>query len=120
MLDDQPCSFGTPHGPVVSVPDTLEINDITIIMLQHHTSEALFRRGVEQFERLYAESETVTRIMAISRHADITGIPHRIAHLEILHDHIRDRTDVRMRTGERILDWFKSVRPPEGGDWRRA
>ena len=120
MLDDQPCSFGTPHGPVVSVPDTLEIDDITIIMPRHHTSEAPFRRGIEQFERLYAESETVTRIMAISRHADITGDFHRIAHLEKLHDHIRDRTDVRMRTGEQILDWFQSVRPPEGGDWRRA
>ena len=104
----------------MSIPYTLEINDITIIMLQHHTSEALFRRGVEQFERLYAECETATRIMAISRHAFITGAPHRIAYLEILYDHIRDRTDVLMWTGEQILDGFKSVRPPEGGDWRRA
>ena len=120
VFDDQPCSFGTPHGPVVSVPDTLEIDDITIIMPRHHTSEAPFRRGIEQFERLYAESETVTRIMAISRHAYIAGVPHRIAYLEILHDDIRDRTNVMMWTGEQSLDWFKSVRPPEGGDWRRA
>ncbi len=35
---------------------------------------------VDQFERLYQESATIIRIMAISLHPYITGVAHRIGH----------------------------------------
>ena len=106
VLDDQPCRIETAHGPVVSVPYTLEMNDIAMMVLQNHPSEEWLRRGIEQFERLYAESERITRVMAISVHPYITGVPHRIGYLEKLYKHIASRPGVLHWTGEQILDWY--------------
>ena len=72
----------------------------------------MLRRGVDQFDRLYAESATITRVMAISVHPYISGVPHRIGYLERLYEHIRARTDVALWPGERILDWYKTQVPP--------
>ena len=107
VLDDQPCALRTAHGPMVSVPYTVEMNDIPMMALQHHPSEEWLRRGMDHFDRLYAESERITRVMAISIHPYITGVPHRIGYLERLYEHIRQRPGVLLWTGEQILDWYK-------------
>jgi len=106
VVDDQPCRIDTAHGPMVSVPYTVEMNDIAMMVLQNHPSEEWLRRGIEQFERLYAESERITRVMAISVHPYITGVPHRIGYLEKLYQHIASRPGVLHWTGEQILDWY--------------
>jgi allantoinase len=106
VLDDQPCTIETAHGPVVSVPYTVEMNDIAMMVLQHHPSEEWLRRGVDQFDRLYAEGESSARVMAISVHPYITGVPHRIGYLEKLYEYILQRPGVAMWTGEQILDWY--------------
>jgi len=108
VLDDQPVEIATAHGPLISVPYTVETNDITIMALQHHTSDVLYKRAADQFDRLYKESEHITRVMAISLHPYITGAPHRIAYLEELYRHIKEKPDVALWTGERISDWYKS------------
>lgn len=109
VLDDQPVEIATRAGPMVSVPYTVETNDIAIYALQHHASDMLYRRGVDQFEQLYDESETVTRIMSISLHPYLTGVPHRIRYLDQLLSHIADRPGVLFWTGEEILDWYRKV-----------
>jgi len=106
VLDDQPVRIDTAHGPVVSVPYTLEMNDIPMMALQNHPSAEWLRRGIDHFERLYAESERITRVMAISIHPYITGAPHRIGYLEQLYQHIASRPGVLFWTGEQILDWY--------------
>ena len=106
VVDDQPCRIDTAHGPMVSVPYTVEMNDIAMMVLQNHPSEEWLRRGIAQFERLYAESEHITRVMAISVHPYITGVPHRIGYLEQLYQHIASRPGVLHWTGEQILDWY--------------
>jgi allantoinase len=106
VLDDQPVKIRTSRGHMVSVPYTLEVNDIPMMALQHHSADEMFRRGAAQFDRLYEESETTTRIMAISVHPYITGVPHRIGWLEKLYQHIQSRPGVLLWTGEQILDWY--------------
>jgi peptidoglycan/xylan/chitin deacetylase (PgdA/CDA1 family) len=108
VLDDQPCDIATSSGPVLSVPYTVETNDITMMALQHHTAEEFLKRGIDQFDRLYQESETITRIMAISLHPYITGAAHRIRYLEELYAHIQKKKDVKLWTGEQILDWYRA------------
>jgi peptidoglycan/xylan/chitin deacetylase (PgdA/CDA1 family) len=112
VLDDQPVYIRTRKGPVVSVPYTVETNDIPMMLIQQHGSEELLRRGIDHFDRLYAESATITRVMAISVHPYITGVPHRIGYLERLYEHIRARRDVLLWPGERILDWYRARVPP--------
>jgi len=106
VLDDQPCRIETANGTLVSIPYTVEMNDIAMMVLQNHPSEEWLRRGIEQFERLYAESERITRVMAISVHPYITGVAHRIGYLEKLYQHTGRRPGVLHWTGERILDWY--------------
>jgi peptidoglycan/xylan/chitin deacetylase (PgdA/CDA1 family) len=108
VLDDQPCPIATKTGSMVSVPYSVETNDIPIFALQNQPSDAMLRRTVDQFEQLYAESETMTRVMAISMHPYLTGAPHRIKYLEKIYEHILARPDVLIWTGEQILDWYLS------------
>ena len=110
VLDDQPVDIKTKHGTVVSVPYTVEMNDIAMMALQNHPSEEWLRRGIDQFDRLYAEGEKTARVMAISVHPYITGAPHRIGYLERLYDYILQRPGVALWTGEQILDWYKQAR----------
>ena len=112
VLDDQPVYIRTRKGPVVSVPYTVETNDIPMMVIQHNSAEEMLKRGVDHFERLYAESATITRVMAISVHPYISGVPHRIGYLERLYEHIRARPGVVLWPGERILDWYRTQVPP--------
>ena len=106
VLDDQPCTIDTRHGPIVSVPYTVEMNDIAMMALQHHPSAEWLHRGVDTFDQLYREGGKHMRVMAISVHPYITGAPHRIAYLEKLYEYILAREGVVMWTGEQILDWY--------------
>jgi peptidoglycan/xylan/chitin deacetylase (PgdA/CDA1 family) len=111
VIDDQPFEISTSAGPIYSIPYTLETNDITVMALQHHASDEFLKRGIAQFERLYAESAETTRIMAISLHPYISGVAHRIGYLEELYRHIMSKPDVKMWTGEKIVDWYKEAQP---------
>jgi allantoinase len=106
VLDDQPVVIQTAHGPITSIPYTVEMNDISMMALQHHPSEEWLRRGMDHFDRLYADGEKTARVMAISVHPYITGVPHRIAYLEKLYEYIRQRPGACLWTGEQILDWY--------------
>jgi peptidoglycan/xylan/chitin deacetylase (PgdA/CDA1 family) len=110
VLDDQPVRIQTACGPIVSVPYTVEMNDISMMALQHHPSEEWLRRGIDHFDRLYADGEKTARVMAISIHPYITGAPHRIGYLERLYDYILQRPGVKAWTGEQILDWYNNLR----------
>jgi peptidoglycan/xylan/chitin deacetylase (PgdA/CDA1 family) len=112
VLDDQPCRIETAAGPIVSLPYTVEMNDIAMMVLQHHPSEEWLRRGIDQFDRLYAEAEHAMRVMAISVHPYISGVPHRIGYLDKLYEYILQRPGVKMWTGEQILDWYIRASQP--------
>ena len=112
VLDDQPVYVQTASKPVVSVPYSLEINDIAMMVIQNHTASELLVRGRHYFDRLYAESESSARVMAIAVHPYLTGTPHRIHYLEELYEHILGKPGVVHWTGSAIADWYSStVRP---------
>ncbi|MFL5388632.1 MAG: polysaccharide deacetylase family protein, partial [Myxococcales bacterium] len=56
VYDDEPTEIATRHGPLITLPYPIEINDIPILSLQHHPGEMFVRRGSDAFDRLYAES----------------------------------------------------------------
>ena len=111
VMDEQPVTLATKHGPVVSVPYTVEINDVVISAVEKQPSEEIFRRGCDQFDRLYLDGATAPRVMAISIHPYLTGVPHRIKYLEMLYDYILGHHEkhggVVMWTGAEILDWYR-------------
>lgn len=108
VLDDQPVAIKTRSGSVVSVPYTVELNDVVISAVQQQPSDELLRRGRDQFDQLYLEGATIPRVMAISIHPYLTGVPHRIKYLAALYDYIASHEGVLMYTGEEILDIYRS------------
>jgi peptidoglycan/xylan/chitin deacetylase (PgdA/CDA1 family) len=112
VLDDQPVYISTAHGPVVSVPYTVELNDIVIMLIQHHPAEEMLRRGRDQFDRLYADSASSPRVMAISVHPYISGVPHRVRYVEELYRYILAKPGVLHWTGGQIAKWYRAQVPP--------
>ena len=108
VIDDLPETVETPHGPITTIPYTVETNDITVYALQQHQSDVFLQRGRDQFDRLYTEGSRNARVMAISIHPYITGVPHRIGYLEGLLDYIRNHDGVAWMTASQIGDWYRS------------
>ena len=106
VLDDLPQEVETPHGTITTIPYTVEMNDITVYALQQHQSDEFLRRGRDQFDRLYSESADNARVMAISIHPYVTGVPHRIRYLEELLDYVGGHEGVSWMTASEIGDWY--------------
>ena len=91
---------------MLALPYTVEMNDVTISAVQNHKSDEIYERGKSQFDQLYKESKETTKIMAISVHPYLTGVPHRINYLNQLLDYILKNKDVEFMTGEQINNWY--------------
>ena len=91
------------------IPYSLEINDIPMMVVQHHESRVLYERTIDQFERLYEEGKDSARVMAICVHPYISGVPHRIKYFERIYKDLVTRPGVLFWTGEQILDWYREA-----------
>lgn len=108
VLDDLPTPLKARSGEIISIPYTVEINDVVMSAVQLQPSDEILRRGKDQFDRLYMEGADIPRVMAISIHPYLTGAPHRIKYLEELYDYILGHDQVVVWTGAEILDWYKA------------
>jgi len=106
--DDQPYDIRTTAGPLVSVPYSIELNDIPMMVIQHHASSEWVRRVKDQFDRLWAEGAKNPRVMAMAVHPYISGVPHRIKYFEAVYDYMRKKPGVWLTTGEEIYEWYKA------------
>ncbi len=107
VIDDLPQDLETPFGRVTTLPYSVETNDIAVYALQGHRSDEFLTRGRDQFDRLYAEGDDNARVMAISIHPYITGVPHRIKYLEALLDHVGGHEGVAWMTASEVGDWYR-------------
>jgi hypothetical protein len=72
------------------------------------------RRAVEgRFDggSMHQESLVQPRVMSISVHPYLSGVPHRIGYVEQLYDYVLGHEGVVIWTGEEILDWFLAQQP---------
>jgi allantoinase len=110
VYDDEPTEIRTANGPLVTLPYTVELNDIPMMIVQHHESRYFLRRCLDTFDRLYAEGAERAKIMAIAVHPYISGQPHRIDYLERVYGYVGRFPGVLHWNGAQILDWYRSVR----------
>jgi len=115
VLDDEPCRLATATGPMVAMPYSVELNDVSMIAVQHHRSEEFYVRIRDSFDRLYAEGKERVRIMGIAVHPFLSGVPHRIKYLENALEYIAGHEGVRFMNGKQILDWYNQVSPQQPG-----
>lgn len=107
--DDQPYPMKVKSGTLIAIPYTLEINDITIYVIQQHRSPELFERARDQFDTLYREGAENARVMAIAVHPYVTGAPHRIKYFDRIFQYMKRYEGVLFMTGSEIIDWYKDV-----------
>jgi peptidoglycan/xylan/chitin deacetylase (PgdA/CDA1 family) len=106
VLDDEPVTLKTTHKPVVALPYNFEIHDIVMMALQHHPSDVWHARALDHFNTLYAESAERPKIMAIACHPYLSGVPHRIGHVQRTFAEILAHDGVVAWDGAKILDWY--------------
>lgn len=111
-MDEQPVTMRTSSEPVVAMPYTLELSDLPMMVVHQHESRVWHDRTVDQFDRLYQESALQPRVMSMSIHPYIMGVPHRIKYFESAYDHMLQHDDVWFATAEEIYDWY-ITNPPE-------
>src|SRR3546814_9190069 len=98
-LDDQPVPLKATSGNIISIPYSIENNDVVISAAQQHSSDVIFVRGRDHFDRLYKEGAAAPRVLEITIHPYLTGVPPRIQYLDDLYDHILVPVEFVLCTG---------------------
>jgi allantoinase len=106
VLDDLPCWMRTKHGPLLSLPYTLELNDSVIYAVEKHASPEMHRRLVDTLDLFEVEARTQPRVLTLALHPHLIAVPHRFAYLERMLDLLQDRSDTVFMTGRGIADWY--------------
>ena len=109
VYDDEPTVIRTAKGPLVTLPYSVELNDIPMMLVQHHEAEHWYRRCADAFDRLYAEGALRPKIMAIAIHPYISGQPFRIAYLERVYAYINGFAGVLHWNGAEIYEWYNGL-----------
>jgi peptidoglycan/xylan/chitin deacetylase (PgdA/CDA1 family) len=106
VLDDEPVTLKTSHKPVVALPYNFEIHDIVLMALGNHGSDMMYERALDQFNWLYDEAAERPKVMAIACHPYLSGVPHRIGHVQRTFAELLARDGVVAWDGAKILDWY--------------
>lgn len=114
VVDDLPCRLKTAHGTVLTMPYSVEINDIPVQMIQHHAAAEFADRAVETAARLLLEARSDgpmggAKVMSFAVHPFISGVPHRIGMLEALLDRLDGMDGIVFMQGREIADWYEGT-----------
>ncbi|HTW27794.1 MAG TPA: polysaccharide deacetylase family protein [Acetobacteraceae bacterium] len=113
VYDEEPTEITTRHGTLLTLPYTVELNDIPTMIVQHHESPYWLQRCRDSFDRLYAESVERPKFMAIAIHPYISGQPHRIRYLEEVYAYINQHEGVLHWNGRDMLRWWDAGGRPD-------
>ncbi len=105
-MDEHPVAMQTTSTPMVAMPYSMELSDLPMMVVHTHESKVWYDRVIDQFDRLYEEGKEQPRIMSMSIHPYIMGVPHRLKHFEAAYEYMLSKDDVWFCTAEEIYDWF--------------
>lgn len=106
--DDLPYAFTVGDGSLLAIPYPQETNDLPVFIRLQRSAEEGYRQFVDQFDVLYEESAKNGKVMTISLHPYIIGVPHRIKVLDRVLEHIKSRDGVWFAKAEEVEDWYRT------------
>lgn len=111
IADDLPFWLKASKGSLLSVPYSIEMNDMELILRQKLTGPQYYQRLVDQFEQLRYEAkrDQLGRVMAIPVHPFLMGQAHRISYLKRALEFISNDRDAWCATGSEIMEYFRNV-----------
>jgi peptidoglycan/xylan/chitin deacetylase (PgdA/CDA1 family) len=104
--DDQPMPVKVRNGRLISVPYSLEVNDVPLFQNRNTPVERYTSMVKAQFDQLYAEGAESGTVMCLPLHPFLTGQPQRIAALDEALAHIVAHDGVWLATGREIAAWY--------------
>jgi len=106
--DDQPQPVKTRTGKLISMPYSLEVNDVITYGAQAMSPWRYADILKRHFDELLSEGETSGTVMCIPLHAYLVGQPHRIRPFEEALKHIASHgDDVWITTGAEIAGHYR-------------
>jgi allantoinase len=112
MAADLPFRLGV--GDLVAVPYTQENNDLPMFIRLQLSAEEGYQQFARQFDVLYEESAKASKVVAISLHPYIIGVPHRIGVLDRLLAHISSHPGIWFAQAHEIDAWYRTTGGLEG------
>jgi allantoinase len=111
VADDLPFPLAAGDGEIMSLPYSIELNDMELILRQRLTGPEYLQRLIDQFEQLNAEAITsrTGRVMAVPLHPFLTGQAHRVRYLRDALACIAGHEGSWLALGSEILDYYRST-----------
>lgn len=104
--DDQPFPLKVKRGRLISLPYSVELNDLPGVMAQGHDSAYMCQQIKDQLDTLYEQGAKNGRVMCISLHPFFMGQPSRIRHLDEAIDYVLSHDGVWNTTANDISDYY--------------
>lgn len=104
--DDQPTWLETRGGRLMTMPYSIELNDLPVFLQRHLMPEDFTRMIQAHFDQLFDEGGSRARVMTIALHPFAIGTPHRIHALAEALRYLQGRGEVWFATGGEVADDF--------------
>lgn len=91
--DDQPFWMRTRSGPILSVPYTIELNDVPVMITRQQSVDAFEKMMIDHFDEMLRLSAKYPLVCSIVCHPFVIAQPFRLAALRRALDHIMKRRD---------------------------
>ena len=110
-VDDLPVWMRTNEGPMLAMPYALDLNDVVIYGVQAGASGEWRARVEASLATLGPEAARQPRVLTLSLHPHIAGVPHVAAQLAGILDLLLARDDTCFLTTEEIGEWYMTADP---------
>ncbi|RJQ80421.1 polysaccharide deacetylase [Pseudonocardiaceae bacterium YIM PH 21723] len=104
--DDQPYRLNVPG--MLSVPYTVELNDL-VIFSRVHTGPEYLQMVIDQYEQLRADSIHSGRVMSIPLHPFVIGQPFRAKYLDQALEFLAAQPDAWITTSDEIAAHYTKI-----------
>ncbi|WP_300683458.1 polysaccharide deacetylase family protein [Nocardioides sp.] len=114
MIDDRPVWLTTAAGPILGLPYTLTLNDVTTYQVAQAADGTLADRVERTLSRHVAEAVAPggqPAVMPIGLHPHIVGVPHRIAEIERIVAAVQATEEAAFVTASAVHDWYAAQVP---------
>ena len=107
--DEQPYPMKVRKNSIISIPYSIELNDISVLLHLGRSPAEFAQMIMDQFDVLYKDGANNARVMAISLHAFLTGHPHSSKYVDQALKYITEHDSVRVTTGWEIIKHYKKT-----------
>jgi peptidoglycan/xylan/chitin deacetylase (PgdA/CDA1 family) len=104
--DDQPYPLKVKAGRMISVPYSIEMNDITLFVSKSLSGPDFAQQVMDQFDVLYDEGARSGRVMCLALHPFVVNQPFRHKYLDKVLEYIAGHDQVWLTTSDEIADWY--------------